>query len=290
LKGLEEIVGMTVVYPIWQRTRPNDPSDLHTGWVFANPDSEVPLTNTDGVGGPFPLAFHRNEADPVLGSKSIRDLYEEAGDADGKDTVPLLWDKKTGTIVSKESLQIMKMLNGCFNEFAKNAALDLYPVAERAEIDLMGELIFHLSNGAYRVGFSKTQKDYDESLDALEMAFDQIEMILSSQRYICGDHITEADLRLFVALIRYDEIYSVYFKCTTRSVMATPILLDYCRDIYQTGNIRETIDMDQAQAHYYCSHPEMNKYSIIPRSKGFMKKLEEPHDRAGLSVSSNEGK
>ena len=291
LKGLEDVIPITVVYPIWQRTRPDDPSDQHKGWVFANTnDSEATLTNTDGVGGPFPSAFDQNEADPILGCKSIRDLYEQAGDADGKDTVPMLWDKKTSTIVSKESLQITKMLNDCFNDFAKNTSLDLYPLVERANIDGMGDLIFHLSNGVYRVGFAKTQKDYDESLDAVEMAFDKIETILSGQRYICGDQMTEADVRLFVTLIRFDEIYSIYFKCTTRSVMASQILLDYCRDIYQTGNIRKTIDMEQAQAHYYCSHPELNQYSIIPRSKGFMKKLEEPHDRANLSASSNEKK
>eukprot|EP00563_Minutocellus_polymorphus_P004057 CAMPEP_0181043656 /NCGR_PEP_ID=MMETSP1070-20121207/12835_1 /TAXON_ID=265543 /ORGANISM="Minutocellus polymorphus, Strain NH13" /LENGTH=514 /DNA_ID=CAMNT_0023122021 /DNA_START=10 /DNA_END=1554 /DNA_ORIENTATION=+ len=286
LKGLEDVVSMTVVYPIWQRTRPDDPSDPHTGWVFANPESEAPVTNADGVGGPFPSVFHRNEPDPIFGCKSVRDLYEQAGESDGKDTVPMLWDKKTGTIVSRESLQIMKMLNGCFNEFSKNAALDLYPVAERNKIDETGDLIYPLSNGVYRVGFATTQKDYDESLDALEAVFDKVESILSNQRYICGGHVTEADARLFVTLIRYDEIYSVYFKCTTRSVMASPILLDYCRDIYQTGDIRETVDMEQAQAHYYCSHPELNKYSIIPRSKGFIKKLEQPHDRAGLSASS----
>ena len=188
LKGLEDVLPITVVYPIWQRTRPDDPSDPHKGWVFANTtEIEAPLTNTDGVGGPFPSAFDRNEADPILGCKSIRDLCEQAGDADGKDTVPILWDKKTGTIVSKESLQITKMLNDCFNDFAKNASLDLYPLVERAKIDAMGDLIFHLSNGVYRVGFAKTQKDYEESLDAVEMAFDKIETILSSQRYVCGE-------------------------------------------------------------------------------------------------------
>ena len=285
LKGLEDVVSITALYPIWQRTS-GDPSDPHTGWVFANPERETQVTNTDGVGGPFPSAFRRNEPDPIFGCKSVRELYELAGEADGKDTVPMLWDKKTGTIVSKESLQILKMLNGCFNEFAKNAAMDLYPMAERNKIDEMGDLIYPLSNGVYRVGFAKTQKDYDESLDALEAAFDKLESILETQRYIAGDRLTEADIRLFVTLLRFDEIYSVYFKCTTRSVMASPILLDYCRDIYQTGSIRETVDMDQARAHYYCSHPELNKYSVIPRSKGFMKKLEEPHDRAGLSTSS----
>ena len=288
LKGLEDVVSMTVVYPIWQKTT-DDPSDPHTGWVFANPESEAQVTNTDGVGGPFPSAFRRNEPDPIFGCKSVRELYEQAGEADGKNTstVPMLWDKKTGTIVSKESLQILKMLNGCFNEFAKNAAMDLYPMAERNKIDEMGDLVSALSNGTYRVGFAKTQKDYDESLDALEAAFDKLETILSNQRFLCcDDRLTEADIRLFVTLLRFDEIYSVYFKCTTRSVMASPVFLDYCRDIYQTGGVRETVDMEQAKAHYYCSHPELNKYSIIPRSEGFMKKLEEPHDRAGLSASS----
>mmetsp|Transcript_12932 Transcript_12932/g.26743 ORF Transcript_12932/g.26743 Transcript_12932/m.26743 type:complete len:517 (+) Transcript_12932:113-1663(+) len=284
LKGLQNVVSMTVVHPIWQRTAPSSPTDRHCGWVFADPESDTPLTNADGVGGPFPAAYAKNSPDPVLGAFSMRDIYEQAGDADGKYTVPVLYDISTGTIVSKESWQIMRMLNACFNEFAENPSLDLYPPAERNRIDEVADWMYPaFSNGVYRCGFAMTQKAYDESIDSLVNAFDRIESILKTQRYICGPNMTEADVRLFVTLLRFDEIYALYFKCNARSVSSSSVLLDYCRDVYQMDGIKETIDMEQCMAHYYCSHTELNKYSIIPRGVGFVKKLEEPHDRAGVS-------
>jgi putative glutathione S-transferase len=120
------------------------------------------------------------------------------------------------------------------------------------------------------------------AISELTEAFDRVNDILQKQRYIAGDQLTEADVRLFVTLLRYDEVYYVYFKTNTRSVANSPAILNYCRDIYQTPGVTETVDMEQIKAHYYCSHTELNTYSIIPRGPGFMNLLAEPHNREGM--------
>jgi putative glutathione S-transferase len=248
--------------------------------VFGEPGGKD-LTNTEGLGGPFPPSFPGNEPDPIYQSKSIRNLYEEAGDTDGKYTVPILWDKKHNTIVSNESSEIIRMLNSEFNEFAENPDLDLYPEELRDAIDKVNEWVYPtINNGVYRCGFATSQSAYDQAMDELTESFDRIDKILQKQRYIAGDQLSEADIRLFVTLLRFDEVYVVYFKTNTRSVATTPAVLNYCRDIYQTPGGAETVNMEQIKAHYYCSHPTLNKYSIIPRGPDFIKLLEEPHDRA----------
>lgn len=283
LKGLEDAISVTVVHPTWQKTRPGQ--DDHAGWVFGDPSAEKTLTNKDGNGGPFPAAFGRNEPDPHLGAKSIRDIYEAAGDVDGKYSVPILWDKKGKTIVSNESSEIIRMLNSEFNAFAKNPTLDLYPEEMRKEIDAVNEWIYPtINNGVYRCGFSTTQKAYDIAIDELTKSFDRIDEILQKQRFIAGDKFTEADIRLFVTLVRFDEVYVVYFKTNTRSVAHTPAILNYCREIYQMPGVKETVDMEQIKYHYFTSHPILNHYSIVPRGSGFIKLLEQPHDRDSLEV------
>lgn len=140
--------------------------------------------------------------------------------------------------------------------------------------------LFHLSfRGLIRCGFAKSQKAYDKAIDDLTMSFDRLEEILSRQRFIAGDRVTLSDIRLFVTLLRFDEVYTVYFKCDTRSVASSPALLNYCREIYQMPGVAETVNMQQIKEHYYCSHPDLNKYSIISRGRNFEKLLQEPHDR-----------
>ena len=136
LKGLEGVLSMTVVHPIWQSTQPDGSGDDHRGWVFAKSRTRGGgVSNSDGLGGPFPNCYEGNQPDPIHGAASIRELYEKSGNADGNYKVPILWDKQTGTIVSKESWQIMRILNVAFNEFAKNPGLDLYPEGDRSKID-----------------------------------------------------------------------------------------------------------------------------------------------------------
>jgi putative glutathione S-transferase len=279
LKGLQDVIPVTYVHPVWQRTKPDQ--DEHRGWIFGNPGGE-PLKNTDGKGS-FPPAYTNNEPNPLLETRSIRELYEKVEDTDGKYTVPILWDKKYGTIVNNESSEIIRMFNNEFNDFARNPELDLYPENLRDAIDSINEWVYPgINNGVYRCGFSTSQKAYDLAISELTEAFDRVNDILQKQRYIAGDQLTEADVRLFVTLLRYDEVYYVYFKTNTRSVANSPAILNYCRDIYQTPGVTETVDMEQIKAHYYCSHTELNTYSIIPRGPGFMNLLAEPHNREGM--------
>lgn len=285
MKGLEDTISVTVVHPTWQRTRPNDQNDKHTGWIFGNANSKDKLANSDGNGGPFPAAFTGNEPDPFHpDAKSVRDIYEAAGDEDGKYSVPVLWDKKKSTIVSNESSEIIRMLNSEFNAFAKNPNLDLYPSNIQDAIGKVNAWVYPtINNGVYRCGFATSQEAYDTAITELTESFDRIENILKGQRYIAGDQFTEADIRLFVTLLRFDEVYVVYFKTNTRTVEHSPAILNYCRDIFQMPGVADTVNMEQIKYHYYTSHPTLNHYSIVPRGSNFMALLQEPHDREKLT-------
>ena len=281
LKGLQECISITVVHPTWQKTK-DDPADKHCGWVFGDPDGE-PMTNTIGLGGPFPAAFENNEQCPFFEAYSIRDVYERAGDKGGKFTVPILWDKKKETIVSNESAEIIQMLNREFNAFAKNPDLDLEPANLKDEMEKADKWIYDtLNNGVYRCGFANSQRAYDTAITELTDSFDRVDQILQNQRYIAGDQLTLSDVRLFVTLLRFDEVYMVYFKCNTRSVAHTPAVLEYCREMYQLPGVKDTVDMTQITYHYYTSHPSLNKFSIVPRGADFIGLLEEPHERASM--------
>lgn len=286
LKGLQDVISLSVVHPVWQRTRPNVKGDSHRGWVFGNP-SGPPLQNFEGRGGPFPPAFAGNNPDPLFGFGSVRDFYVKAGDTEGKYSVPVLWDKKTQTIVSNESADILRMLNSEFNDLAQqNRDLDLYPQGDpelQRKIDAVNDWVYpNLNNGVYRCGFAKSQEAYDKAIDDLTDAFDRVERILEKQRFIAGDTVTEADIRLFVTLLRFDEVYIVYFKTNTRSVANSDAILNYCREIYQMPGVKETVDMEQIKFHYYASHPELNYYSIVPKGSNFVALLEQPHNRGNL--------
>jgi len=274
LKGLENVIGMTYVHPTWQYTKPGE--DEHRGWVFGSNDGQY-LTSTSGSGS-FPTSW--GEEDPIMGAKAIRDIYERVNDSTGRYILPVLWDKKLNTIVSNESSEIIRMLNLEFNEYASNPDLDLYPVTLAEKIDEINHWIYpSFNNGVYRCGLASTQECYDVAIDELTEAFDKIDLILQNQRFIAGDKLTEADVRLFVTLIRFDEVYDIYFKTNTRSVSKSPAVLNYVREIYQMDNVAKTVDMDMIKAHYYTSHVELNKYSIIPRGVNFVGLLNEPHNR-----------
>ncbi|KAL9179488.1 hypothetical protein ACHAXT_008778 [Thalassiosira profunda] len=268
--------------PVWQRTRPEDPDDTHCGWVFADEDGE-PFKNSIGLGGPFPSSYPENEPDPHLGAKSVRDIYERVGDTAGKYTVPILYDKKLKTIVSNESSEIIRMLNSEFNDHAKFPELDLEPEDLKDEMAEVDKWIYPtINNGVYRCGFAKSQSAYNRAIDELTASFDRLEEVLSTRRFIAGDQLTLSDIRLFVTLLRFDEVYVVYFKTNTRSVATSPTLLNYCREIYNLPGVAGTVNMRQIKEHYYCSHPDLNKWSIVPRGPDFEKMLQEPHNRDKL--------
>lgn len=279
LKGLENVVSVTIVHPIWRLTKEGS-EDEQRGWVFGEEENGSTFVNTAGRGGPFPTDFQGTEADPFYNSFSVRDIYEKAGDTAGKYTVPLLWDKNEMTIVNNESSDIAYMLNSSFNDFAKHPDLDLYTEEDSEKlndvIDWISPLMIH---GVYRCGFAKKQEAYDKAVAELTDAFDQADSVLQKQRYLTGDTLTDADIRLFVTLFRFDEIYSVYFRANTRLVCLTPSLLNYCRDIYKLSGVAETCSMEHCKAHFFCSHAEWNKHSIVPQGLGFLKMLDEPHDR-----------
>ncbi|KAL7561461.1 hypothetical protein ACA910_010977 [Epithemia clementina (nom. ined.)] len=289
LKGLQHVISVTYVHPVWRLTRPDDPNDKHRGWVFGRPGGN-PFANTIHKGGPFPAAYADNEPDPHHPDAfSIRDLYELAHDTSGKYTIPLLWDTVQNTIVNNESSDIAYMFNSCFNNLALYPDVDLYTedsAVERAKLaqvsDWLSPLMIH---GVYRCGFAKSQWAYDRAINDLCAAFDRADDILERQRYLTGsgDVLTDVDIRLFVTLLRFDEVYTVYFKANARLVLLTPSLLNFCRDIYQLPGVAATCNMEQIKAHFFASHAEWNKYSVIPRGLGFMELLDMPHDRQGMN-------
>ncbi len=286
LKGLEDVISVTIVHPTWRHTNPENPKDKHRGWIFGDPDGK-PFHNTMGRGGPFPPAYPGNDPDPVLNAFSVRNLYEYAKDTSGKYTIPLLWDTKLNTIVNNESSDISYMLNSCFNKFAQKPELDLYTEDDDEGLDRLNEvsqwLYPMMIHGVYRCGFAKTQRAYDIAIEELTAAFDAADQLLQHQRYLTGDTLTDADIRFFVTLLRFDEVYAFYFRANTRLVLMTPSLLNFCREIYQMPGVAETCQMDQIKAHFFGSHAEWNKYSVVPRGLDFMRYLDMPHDRETVS-------
>ncbi|KAG2426855.1 hypothetical protein HYH02_014708 [Chlamydomonas schloesseri] len=275
MKGLADVIGVSVTHPTWQRTRPDDPADEHCGWVFRSPE-DPPLSSTTGFGA-FPCTGCI--PDTVNGAVNVRQLYDMANDTTGKYSVPVLWDKKEKTIVNNESSEIIRMFNSAFNDFAKNPGLDLYPEALRAAIDEVNAWTYpSINNGVYRCGFATSQAAYDAAFQELFSALDRVEDILSRQRYLVGDVITEADVRLFQTLIRFDEVYVVYFKTNKRFLREYPNIAGYVRELYQEPGMKPAVDMYHIKTHYFTSHPKLNYYAIVPR--GGEAWWEQPHDRA----------
>ncbi|KAL0037851.1 hypothetical protein WJX79_001928 [Trebouxia sp. C0005] len=277
LKGLQDAIGLSVTHSTWQRTKP-DTDDEHCGWAFASP-GDAPLKSSTGY-GEFPTTDCI--PDTVNDAKFVRDLYEMVDDNAGKYTVPVLWDKKEKTIVNNESSEIMRMFNSEFNNIAKNPDLDLYPEDLRSAIDEVNSWVYPtINNGVYRSGFATTQKAYEIAFGEVFASLDKAESILSKQRFIAGKRFTEADLRLFVTLIRFDEVYAVYFKCNKRLIREYPNLRNYTAEIYQMPGIQESVNMSHIKMHYYTSHPKLNYYAVVPKGLDGTDNQwwEEPHNR-----------
>ena len=254
LKGLDGAIDLTVVDPVFTRTRPENDGDQHCGWFF-------------------------RENDKFMEATSVRDLYDKVSSNTDKFTVPILFDKKTNKIVNNESSEIIRMLNSEFNSIANNPDLDLYPEAFREEIDEINNWVYPMiNNGVYKCGFATTQAAYDVAVKELFDGLDQVEDILSSQRYITSRNaITEADVRLFKTLVRFDEVYVQHFKCNKKRIADYPNMENYVREIYQIPEIGKTVNMKEIKEHYFCSHPTINKYSIIAVGPGV--DYSQAHDR-----------
>lgn len=247
LKGLEHAISYTMAKSKWERTREGE---AHLGWVFPSSLEEEPGA----------------EPDPLYGAKSLRELYELAvpGYA-GKFSTPVFWDKEKKTIVNNETSDIVKMLNNEFNHVAKHPDCDLFPPHLLGNIEEVNSWTNDsITNGVYRGGLARQQQPYEQAAKAVFEALDKCEELLGKQRYICGNVLTEPDIRLFVTFIRFDEVYSVYFKLNKRLLREYPNLFNYTKDIYQIPGMSNTVNMYHIKKFYYCSHPNNNPSGVIP--------------------------
>ena len=248
LKGLEDMISLSVVHPFMG----------DKGWTFAEGAGVI--------------------ADPIVNASYLYEVYVAAKpDYTGRVTVPILWDKKTNTIVSNESSEIIRMLNSAFDEVGATD-VSFLPSELLAEIDTINEFVYSaVNNGVYKAGFATTEAAYTEAVVTLFDALDTLEARLADQRYLLGDTITEADWRLFTTLVRFDAVYVGHFKCNIRRIVDYPNLWGYLRDLYQVPGIAETVNIEHIKAHYYTSHANINPTRIIP--VGPVLDFNEPHDR-----------
>jgi putative glutathione S-transferase len=202
-------------------------------------------------------------------------------DYTGRVTVPVLWDKKLKRIVSNESSEIIRMFNSAFDDLTGNR-LDLYPEALRPEINRLNDRIYPaVNNGVYRAGFATSQGAYEEAFDEVFAELDALEKLLSEKRYLSGEYLTEADVRLFTTLIRFDAVYHGHFKCNLRRIADYPNLSNWLREMYQLPGVASTVDFVHIKHHYYASHATINPTGVVP--KGPEQDFSGAHDRARLS-------
>lgn len=230
-RGLEGVIGLSVVH--WRMRE--------GGWSFREGPGVIP--------------------DPVMDARFLHQLYAKAdGHYSGKATVPVLWDRKTGRIVSNESSEILRMLDRAFGGTGK-----LYPEALRAEIDAVNGRVYRdVNNGVYQAGFAASQDAYEEAVVPLFETLDWLEDRLSGRRYLLGDRLTEADIRLWTTLARFDAVYVTHFRCNIRRLVDYPRLWAYARDLYALPGFGETTDFGHIKRHYFESHARLNPSGIVP--------------------------
>ena len=252
LKGLEDMIPLSVVH--WYMAE--------NGWTFAEGDGVIP--------------------DPIHDADYMYQVYQ-AADASytGRVTVPVLWDKEKQTIVSNESADIIRMLNSAFDGIGASEG-DYYPEPLRDEIDDINARVYDtVNNGVYKSGFATTQDAYEEAVEPLFESLEWLDGRLSTNRYLLGEEITEADWRLFTTLLRFDPVYVGHFKCNRRRIVDFDNLWPYVRDLYQVPGVAETVHMDHIKSHYYGSHKTINPTGIVPVGPDVDYSL--PHDRESLS-------
>jgi glutathionyl-hydroquinone reductase len=253
LLGLEDVVSLSVV----------DPVRDGRGWAFR-----------DGPGyGP----------DPVNGFTLLREAYDATEPGyDGHISVPVLWDRGTSQIVSNNFPDITIDLGTQFGAWAA-PGIDLYPQPLRAEIDSLNDRVYaSVNDGVYRCGFAGSQAAYDTAVTALFATLDELEERLAGRRYLFGDQITEADVRLWVTLARFDSVYVTHFKANVRRIVDYPNLWAYARDLYQHPAFGPITNFDHIKRHYYTTHPHLNPQRIIPA--GPVLDWAEPHHREKLAA------
>ena len=229
IKKLEDIISLTVVNPLMKEN----------GWIL--------------------------DEDPVNNKNKLHEIYTLAKkNYTGRVTVPVLWDKKSNTIVNNESSEIIRIFNKDFNDITGNID-DYYPIELHKEIEEVNSFIYtNINNGVYKVGFATKQSVYENEVKKVFMALDNIEERLSKTRYLVGNVITESDWRLFTTLLRFDSVYVSHFKCNLKCISEYSNLSNYIRDLYQKPGIKETCNMDHIKRHYYQSHSTINPNAIVP--------------------------
>ncbi len=254
LKGLEDMISLSVV----------DHFMGPDGWTFRPNDGVIP--------------------DPIHGAEFLHQVYTAADPSfTGRVTVPVLWDKKTGTIVSNESSEIIRMFNSAFDSLGAKPG-DFYPKALRDEIDPINERVYHtVNNGVYKCGFATSQEAYEEAFVELFDTLEWLEARLSQQRYLAGDEVTETDWRLFTTLLRFDSVYYGHFKANLRRITDYPNLWAYTRELYQVPGVRDTVNMHHIKHHYYGSHESINPTRIVPLGPAL--DFDEPHGREEMLSS-----
>ncbi|NJN22935.1 MAG: glutathione S-transferase family protein [Leptolyngbya sp. RL_3_1] len=206
------------------------------------------------------------EPDQKLEWRSLPELYQTAASGyKGRSTVPVLWDTESRTVVNNESADLIEILNGAFNDFAQRPEVDLYPALLKTEIDGWGDRIYTaVNNGVYRCGFARSQAAYEAACTLLFDTLEKIDQILTQQRYLCGDTLTLADVRLFTTLFRFDGVYHGLFKCDRRHLSDFEFLWPYARDIYQQPGVAATCDLDTVRREYYGNLFPLNPGGLIP--------------------------
>ena len=252
LKGIEKMISVSVVH--WLM--------VENGWTFNDAPGVVP--------------------DPIHGARFLHQIYIAARpDYSGRVTVPVLWYKHQGRIVNNESSEIIRMLTHAFDEVGARPG-DYYPEALREEIDAVNARIYDgCNNGVYKSGFATSQTAYDEAVAEVFDTLDWAEQRLLGQRYLAGDRLTEADIRLFTTLVRFDEVYHGHFKCNRRRIVDYPNLWAFTRELFQLPVVAGTVNMEHIKRHYYESHKTINPSGIVP--VGPAPDFGEPHGRERLS-------
>jgi putative glutathione S-transferase len=248
LKGLEQHISVSVV----------SPDMLENGWEFGQYDAAT--------------------EDHLFDFEYMHQVYTKVKpDITTRVTVPVLFDKQTQQIVNNESADIIRILNSAFNELTGNY-VDYYPSELHEQIDLINSYVYdNINNGVYKSGFATTQAAYEEAVVALFSALDKVESILSKQRYLVSNEITEADWRLFTTLIRFDPVYVGHFKCNLKQIADYPNMFNYMKELYQIEGVAQTTNFDHIKRHYYFSHTMINPTQVVP--KGPDQNLLSPHNR-----------
>ena len=252
LKGLEQMISVSVVHWFMREH----------GWTFDSGEGTIP--------------------DPINHAQFLHQIYTKVNPSfTGRVTVPVLWDKKTNTIVNNESSEIIRMFNSAFDNLGAVTG-DYYPEALREEINALNDRIYHtVNNGVYKSGFATTQEAYEEAIYPLFETLDWLDERLSTHRYLTGNQITEADWRLFTTLLRFDPVYVGHFKCNLRRLVDYPNLWAYTRELYQIPKIANTVNFKHIKGHYYQSHDSINPTAIVP--VGPQIDFSTPHNREKIS-------